>query len=297
MNFLRLQRLHLVNFKNYDEALIEFNGRIHCFFGRNGSGKTNLLEAIHYLSFTKGFALSSDANNVKHSHDHFQVAGVFEKDNQTSEIVCSLSGSKKVMSLDGKDYGRFSDHIGKYPLVMVAPNDIELIWDGAEARRRFFDALMSQLDKEFLDRLITYNAQLKQRNSLLRMAQEGASIDQELLDMYDGQIVSAGEVIFTKRRTFVSRFAPVLEEHYAFLAEGATETAGVAHLSELNQFDFAAALREKRDADLSAGRTTVGPHRDDFAFTLSGNAMKSYGSQGQQKSFLIALKLAEFESI
>lgn len=293
---MRLEKLHLMNFKNYADAEVHLQGTIHCFLGKNGSGKTNLLEAIHYLSFTKGSFYANDLANVRHGQDQFLINGLFEKNGKRMEVACSFSSERrKNVSENGKEYSRFSEHIGKYPIVLVAPNDIELIWNGGEVRRKFFDTLLSQLDKEYLENLIRYQAHLRQRNSLLRMFADKGPIDSDLLDSYDEKIVAAGTVLYNKRAGFVQEYLPLVSDRYNFLASGLTETVGLAYLSDLEKVDFKKELDGKLNRDIALGRTSVGIHRDDFLFTLNGFELKRFGSQGQQKSFLIALKLAEFD--
>lgn len=291
---MRLEKLHLIDFKNYPEAVLDLEGTIHCFLGKNGSGKTNLLEAIHYLSITKGSVHTHDASNIRHGQNRFMISGHFQKQDKLFEVICSYAAGKKTISENGKEYGRFSDHIGKYPLVMVAPNDIELIWDGGEVRRRFFDSMLSQVDKEYLEQLIVYQAHLRQRNSLLRMSAD-QGIDKDLLDSYDEKIISSGTVLFQKRTAFVAEYLPLVADRYHFLSSDQPERAGVQYVSELEKVDFKKELVARINQDLALGRTTVGIHRDDYGFTLNGYELKRYGSQGQQKSFLIALKLAEFD--
>lgn len=293
---MRLEKLHLVDFKNYPEAEVNLDGMIHCFLGKNGSGKTNLLEAIHYLSLTKGSLHMQDASNIRHGQGRFMISGHFRHQDKLHEVICSCTaGQKKTISENGKEYGKFSDHIGKYPLVMVAPNDIELIWDGGEVRRRFFDSLLSQVDKEYLEQLIVYQAHLKQRNSLLRMSSDHGPIDRDLLDSYDEKLVASGMALHHKRSAFVADYLPIVADRYNFLATDLPEASGIRYVSDLATVDFRKELQMKINQDLALGRTTVGIHRDDFEFTLNGFELKRYGSQGQQKSFLIALKLAEFD--
>lgn len=293
---MRLEKLHLVNFKNYADAEVHLNGAIHCFLGKNGSGKTNLLEAIHYLSFTKGSFYANDLANVRHGQDQFLISGLFEKNGKRVEVACSFSQTekKKVME-NGKEYNRFSEHIGKYPLVLVAPNDIEVIWDGGEVRRKLFDTLLAQVDKVYLENLILYQAHLRQRNSLLKMLAERGSVDRDLIDSYDEKLVSSGNILYQKRLNFVHQYLPFVTKRYNFLVKGLTEIIDIQYESDLGKTDFKKELNLKLDRDMALGRTTVGIHRDDFLFTLNGYELKRYGSQGQQKSFLIALKLAEFD--
>ncbi len=292
---MRLEKLHLINFKNYAEGHLEFRGNLHCFLGKNGSGKTNLLEAIHYLCFTKGSAPSDDAATVRHGESGFRLSGLFEKEGKKWEVGCSYYEGKKKMSENSTEYTRFSEHIGKYPLVWVAPNDIELIWTGGEIRRRFFDTLLSQVDREYLSNLITYQAQLRQRNSALKMFAERGSVDQDLLDSYDEKLVSTGHLIYNRRKNFIREYAPLLAKRYAFLSGGAGEEIELVYSSELGTTDFASELKSRLTRDLALGRTTIGIHRDEIEFNLNGYELRRYGSQGQQKSFLIGLKLAEFD--
>lgn len=288
----------MTNFKNYALAEAEFKGMIHCFLGRNGSGKTNLLEAIHYLCLTRGITAATDAENVRLGESHFLIRGTFSKDEKRREVSCVYSPDRKrKVAEDGKEYGRFSDHIGKYPLVMVAPADIELVWDGGEVRRRFFDTLLSQLDRQYLEQLIVYQTNLRHRNGLLKMYADRPDIDKELLATYDERLVSAGLFLHRQRKEFIATLVPRLLSHYDFLVEGASEQIGIDYSSDLDTLDFGSELRAKVPRDLLLGRTTVGVHRDDFRFTLQGNDLRTFGSQGQQKSFLIALKMAEFDSL
>lgn len=271
-------------------------GLTHCFLGRNGSGKTNLLEAIHYLSLTRSMNAAPDVTNIRHGEDHFLIRGVFEQGDKQREVACTFTPDrKKKMAEDGKEYQRFSDHIGKYPLVLVAPGDIELVWGGGEEKRRFFDTLLSQLDREYLDQLILYQTNLRHRNGLLKMSVDLPGIDRELLATYDARLVAAGKLLCDRRRAFVSKLIPQVQKHYAFLVRGPGESPGIQYTSQLDTVDFEKELISRLDRDRMLGRTTVGIHRDEFHFTLSDHDLKTYGSQGQQKSFLIALKLAEFD--
>lgn len=293
---MRLESLRLVDFKNYTSAMLEFHGSIHCLLGKNGSGKTNLLEAIYYLCFTRGPRGGSDGSCIRNGRGQFVVEGRCRKEDRPHDVVCTFSsGDKKLVSEDGKVYSKFSDHIGKYPLVLVAPNDIELIWDGPELRRRYVDTLLSQTDQEYLRQLILYQSVLRQRNGLLKMSQERGVIDRDLLHTYDAQLIAAGTYIFSARETLVKRIIPVLTEQYSFLVGGSDEQVGILYTSDLAAFDFGSELSGRLERDRILGRTSVGIHRDDFNFQLMNQPLKDWGSQGQQKSFLIALKLAEFK--
>lgn len=292
-----LRKLNLFHFKNIEEARLEFQSDVLCFLGKNGSGKTNLLDAIYYLSFTKSAINPSDAQNIQQGHSQFINKGEFDMEGRTKEVTCSFQlGQKKMIREDGQDYTKFSEHVGKYPVVLIAPQDIELIWDGSEMRRRFFDTLISQLDKIYLENLITYTNHLKQRNSLLRMFSETGRVDSDLLASYDQQIIPAGNYINAKRQNFVVEFLPFLKRDYKFLSES-NEEVNIQYKSDLQKADFESLLQTHLQRDILLQRTSTGIHRDDFDFLMNGNELKKFGSQGQQKSFLIALKLAEFQCI
>lgn len=293
-----LQKLRLYNFKNHEEASLIFEGKINCFLGRNGSGKTNLLDAIYYLSFTKSAINPYDLQNINYGQAGFLIKGDFKVEDKQKEVVCSYQqGEKKVIREDEQEGSRFSEHVGKYPVVLIAPQDIELIWDGSELRRRFFDSLISQLDRFYLENLITYNHQLKQRNSLLRAFAEQGKVDSDLLETYDAKLAEAGEYIHKVRKELLISFVPKFNKHYDFLVQEAKEKVDVQYKSDLTGADFISLLRKNRQRDLLLQRTTSGIHRDDFLFTLNEQELKRVGSQGQQKSFLISLKLAEFQTI
>lgn len=290
---MELRKLNLFNFRNYEQASISFEGQVHCLLGKNGSGKTNLLDAIYYLSFTKSSLLATDTQNIKTGQNFFSIKGTFHDDR---EVLCSFQvGQKKVMKENGNEYGRLSEHIGKYPAVMIAPNDIELIWDGGEVRRRFIDSMISQVNREYLERLISYTGHLKMRNSLLKRFAEKGSVDHDLLESCDRQLIPCGDFIAKTRQEFLSQFSPYFQRHYTFLSGSGSEKVGIAYRSGTDDDDLADALSKNLNRDIILQRTTMGIHRDDFIFTLDGFELKRHGSQGQQKSFLIALKLAEFD--
>jgi len=293
-----LQELRLFNFKNYSEVNLRLEQQVNCLVGKNGSGKTNLLDAIHYLSFTKSAINPSDGQNIKLGESQFIIKGVFQVNDKVREVICSYQlGSKKIIREEGQDCLKFSDHVGRYPLVLIAPQDIELIWDGSEVRRKFFDTVLSQIDHEYLNDLITYNAFLKQRNSALKLFSERNAIDYDLLSSYDQRIIPAASRIFSRRTAFVKEFLPLCQRHYKSLADGEDEAVNVQYRSDLAENDFGSTLQKNISRDVVLQRTTSGTHRDEFLFLLNDNEVKRYGSQGQQKSFLIALKLAEFQVI
>jgi DNA replication and repair protein RecF len=296
---MNLQSLHLLFFKNYEDANLSFSPHINCFIGDNGSGKTNLLDAIHYLSLTKSAFTSLDGNSIKQGEEFFVVKGRFSPapEQKPETIQCSLRlGQKKTVTRDKLAYERVSDHIGRYPVVLISPYDTDLIRQGSEERRKYFDSLISQLDHEYLTRLIRYTHLLKQRNSLLKLATDRqAGYDRDYLLALDEQLAPVGELLARRRQEFLLEFEPLFQRHYAQLADG-REQVTLTYKSELlPDADFLKLLRVQERKDLTLQRTTAGPHKDDFTFLMDGLAVKSYGSQGQQKSYAIALKLAQFE--
>jgi DNA replication and repair protein RecF len=296
---VHLEKLTLYNFKNYEDASLGLSAEVNCFFGLNGSGKTNLLDAIYYLSLTKSASPASDLQNIRQGESQFFIKGQFLiKKNQT-EVLCSfIQGSKKLMSEDGNEYKKMAEHIGKYPLVLIAPNDIELIWDGSEQRRKFFDGLLSQMDHTYLENLITYTQLLRQRNGMLKLFSERGSVDQDLLDSYDDALIPAANFIHATRKSFLTKYHPLFEKWYKQLAgKEATENVSIGYRSDLEEVDYADLLKKNLQRDILLQRTTSGIHRDDFLFSLNTGELKKFGSQGQQKSFLIGLKLAEFQML
>ncbi|MFZ2905963.1 MAG: DNA replication/repair protein RecF [Cyclobacteriaceae bacterium] len=294
---MRLEKLRLINFKNYHEATIGFPAKVNCLLGLNGSGKTNLLDAIYYLSFTKSFLSTSDSQTIRHETDSFLVSGSFDFDGTKREVSCQIqTGHKKIFREDGRDYEKISDHIGKYPVVLISPSDIDLIKEGSEVRRKFFDSMIAQIDQSYLQFLMEYHHCLKQRNSLLHMFQERQHSDPVLIDTYDQQLVRTGSEIFKKRKEFVAEFLPVLNSSFNILVDQ-KEAATLTYQSDLFEGDFMAALKSSFGKDMALQRTSVGVHRDDYAFGFAHGDLKRLGSQGQQKSFLVALKLANVEVI
>ena len=293
---MQLQTLQLINFKNYAEARVNFSSKINVLVGKNGSGKTNLLDAIHYLALTKSAVSAPDNFCIRQGEQHFFLKGVFKRGNNLYEITSSLqTGSKKIFREGVNEYQKLSDHIGKYPVVLIAPDDTELVKEGSEARRKFFDSIISQLDRSYLESLIQYNHTLKQRNSLLKMFADTNTFDALALETYDDMLIRLGTPVHEKRKQFVGEYGPVFKRFYNFIV--ADEEAAVLYNSEMNQIGFAEGLSKHRSRDLFLQRTGFGIHRDDYHFTLGAGDLKRLGSQGQQKSFIIALKLAQFELI
>jgi len=290
-----LQKLHLLNYRNYVEIDVEFNSKINVLVGPNGSGKTNLLDSIYYLSFTKSAFQSTDQVSLRHGTDHFFIKGSFLTGDRVHDISAGYQpGVRKSFREDGIEYQKLSDHIGKYPVVLMAPDDAELIKAGGEARRRFFDSLISQLDRNYLNNLIQYNLALKQRNGLLRMFYEKGKIDNDALESYDDVMNRLGQQLFEKRKDFIVRFIAVFNSFFNFLVSQ-NETITIVYSSDLYSTDFLEGSKHNRQRDLTLQRTNFGVHRDDYEFQLGDVDIRRYGSQGQHKSLVIALKLAQWQ--
>ncbi|MDB5121597.1 MAG: recombination protein RecF [Sphingobacteriales bacterium] len=289
-----LQKLSVLNFKNYSEAEVHLSPSVNAFTGNNGAGKTNLLDAVHYLSLCKSYFNPIDSQQIKQGADFYMVQGVFEKNAQTEVISCGLKrNQKKQFKRNKKDYQRLADHIGLFPLVMISPNDVSIIIEGSEERRRFIDNVISQTDNSYLDELIIYNRNLLNRNALLKQIATTGKYDPTLLEIYNDQLVLSGTRIFNKRKVFMEVFTPVFNKHYQYLSDDA-EQVELVYDSLLIKDDFSTLLVKSLERDRILERTTAGIHKDDLIFTLNGMPLKKFGSQGQQKSFLIALKLAQY---
>lgn len=290
-----LKKLHLLNFKNYEEVDLSFSDNINCFLGNNGVGKTNLLDAIFYMAFCKSYFNPSDSQIVKHEQAFMVLQGEFYKKNEKQDIYCGLKvGQKKQFKRNKKEYEKLADHIGFIPLVMISPADSELILDGSEVRRRFLDLIISQFDKAYLTNLIQYNKAVSQRNRLLKKFMEIRSFDEESLSIWDEQMIQYGEPIFKARTHFIEKFTPLFQSHYNFISES-KELISLDYHSQLNETSFRESLIESRGKDRRRTFTTVGVHKDDLQFNLSNKPLKKFGSQGQQKTYLLALKLAQSE--
>ena len=292
-----IEKLQIANFKNYEAANLDFSSKINVLIGRNGSGKTNLLDAIYYLSFTRSAFNSSDYQNIRHGENNFFVKGSIRLDDRAHELLCGIqTGQKKNFRENGAEYQKMSDHIGKYPVVLMAPDDVDLIREGSESRRKFFDSIISQIDKVYLENLIRYNHFVKQRNGLLKMFYESGTTDWIALESYDQGLAPLGTALYNRREVFVQEFLPVFRKYYNFLVDE-RETAYLEYSSGLRNTPFSEGLLKSRNKDLELQRTSFGIHRDEFEFRLGDGDMKRLGSQGQQKSFVVALKLAQFDII
>jgi DNA replication and repair protein RecF len=294
---MHLKHLHLVNFKNFAEADLQFSSKLNCFLGNNGMGKTNLLDAIHYLSLTKSYFNSIDSQNIKYEQQFFIVQGTFDRKEQDENIYCAMQrGKRKQFKRNKKDYEKLSNHIGLFPVVMISPSDIGLILDGSEERRKFINGVISQFDSEYLENSINYSRVLAQRNKLLKSVRDKKFSDPLDLDIWDDQLIMLGNKIFEIRKAFVEKLEPVFQKYYDFVSKG-KEQVKLTYKSDLLKQSFSSLLKKNREKDLILQYTSSGVHRDDLIFSLGDHTMKKHGSQGQQKTYLVALKLAKLEFI
>lgn len=294
---MQLEKLSLFNFKNFDTQSFDFEGKINCFVGDNGIGKSNVLDAIYYLSFGKSYFNPIASQNIKHHEDFFMVEGDYLINDRKEKIVCSLKrGQKKVIKKNDKEYERFSDHIGHLPVVIISPADRDLIIEGSERRRKFIDSVISQSDKLYLKTLINYNKVLLQRNTLLKYFAANRTFDALNLKIYDEQLTQYATEIYQKRKVFLDEFSQIFEGRYATIS-GGNEQVHLKYKTQLAQDSLEVLLEKALEKDRVLQYTSVGIHKDDLQFEIEGYPVKKFGSQGQQKSFLIALKLAEFDFI
>lgn len=290
-----LKKIYLSNYRNYEEFVADFSPRVNCIVGDNGSGKTNLLDAVYFLSLTKSSLQAHDALCINHQADYMMIDGLFEKNKQPEQITCSiLRGQRKVFLHDKKPYERIIEHIGKYPVVLISPDDTDLIRDASDTRRRLFDGMIAQANPEYLADYQLYNRLLDQRNSLLKQFAEQNYIDSDLLDVYSDPLVELAIKIEKQRRTFIEQFLPIFKKQYERISEG-KEQVIIVYESEVKSEQFTQEFRNNRPHDIRTQRTTKGIHRDDYVFELDNYPVKKFGSQGQKKSFVMAIRLAQFE--
>jgi DNA replication and repair protein RecF len=282
-----------LNYKNLAEVELSFSPKLNCFFGQNGMGKTNLLDAIYFLSFCKSAGNPIDSQNILHGQEFFVIQGFYEAEDGTpEEIYCGMKHrSKKQFKRNKKEYSRFSDHIGFLPLVLVSPADTGLIAGGSEERRRFMDIVISQYDKEYLEALVRYNKALAQRNSLLKSE---IPVDEELFAVWEEMMAQAGELIFRKREAFISEFIPTFQSIYSFISQD-KEQVGLTYQSHARDASLLEVIRQSRAKDRIVGFSLHGIHKDELNMLLGDFAIKKEGSQGQNKTYLVALKLAQFD--
>ncbi len=292
---LRLRHISITQFKNYERFSVDFTSNVVGISGKNGMGKTNLLDAIYYSCFTRSYFTHGDASNILNGTDGFRLKALFEKDGKDLEVISVYrGGNKKEISVNGVPYEKLSHHIGVLPVVMIAPDDVELITGGSEGRRKFVDTLISQLNPGYLQELIRYNKVLQQRNSLLKNWNHHSSY--ELLDALDHQMTAPGDSIFTTRRHYFHELIPLVKKFYQRIAPG-SDSIELNYQSQLSGNDQASLLLDGREKDILLQRSNYGIHKDDLTLQLHSQPFKTIASQGQRKSLLFALKLAEYETI
>lgn len=291
-----LKKLSIINYKNFSELDLLPTSKINCFVGNNGVGKTNLIDAIYYLSFCKSYFNSIDSQNIKHNEQFFVIQGLYESDETIDEIYCGIKrNEKKQFKRNKKEYSKLSNHIGLIPLVMVSPADIKLIVDGSEERRNFVNSVISQFDKQYLENLISYNRVLKHRNNLLKSLSISNSFDADSIDVWDEQLVKYGTEIYKSRVNFIDELIPIFQKYYNFIAPE-KEIVKLEYSSHLqNEESFYLQLKRSFEKDRILQYTTVGIHKDDLNLVLGEYPINKIGSQGQQKTYLVALKLAQFD--
>lgn len=288
-----LQRISILNYKNLEEADLSFSSKLNCFFGQNGMGKTNLLDTIYFLSFCKSAGNPIDSQNIMHEQDFFVIQGFYtSEDGSSEEIYCGMKRKqKKQFKRNKKEYSRLADHIGFLPLVMVSPADSELISGGSEERRKFMDVVISQYDKEYLDALMRYNKALQQRNTLLKSEQP---IDEELFLVWEEMMAQTGKLIYRKRESFINEFIPIFQNFYSIISQG-KEEVGLTYDSHAKDSNLLEVFKESRLRDKIMGYSLRGIHKDELTMLLGEFPIKKEGSQGQNKTYLVALKLAQFD--
>ncbi len=294
---MHLERLSLIHFKNYPEAEFIFSDGLNCFTGNNGAGKTNILDAIHYLCLTKSYFNPVDSQQIRHEEPFFVVQGEFYKSDEKVPVYCGVKRNhKKQFKKNGKEYTRLAEHIGHFPLVMISPYDSNLVTEGSEERRKFLDSAISQIDNHYLDDLIAYNRVLANRNASLKQFSETGLKDEMMVEVLDEQLVALGSRIFDKRKSFCEAFTELFNGLYKALSLDA-EQASFRYESQLFGGDFAQQLKDGFRKDSILQRTGVGIHKDDLHFLTGDYPLKKMGSQGQQKTYLIAMKLAQYRFI
>ncbi|PUB32829.1 DNA replication and repair protein RecF [Elizabethkingia sp. YR214] len=292
-----IQSIRLNNFKNHAFRQFDFSPQINCFVGNNGVGKTNILDALYYLSVGKSFLGNTDQNNILQGEEFFNIEAVVADDEKENIIkVQQPLNSKKIIKKNDKSYERLADHIGFLPSVIISPYDNNLISDSGEARRRFLDGMISQTDTEYLFHIIQYQKTIQQRNALLKAFQKNRYFDADSLDIYQHHLIKSGNIIHEKRKTFNEKFSPIVQKFYQLISDG-KEDIEINYLSDLSDQDFEAILVQNLEKDRILTYTSRGTHKDDLIFLMRQFPLKKTGSQGQQKTFLISLKLAQMQMI
>ncbi len=294
---MHITSIKLTNFKNYPSQEVDFSLKLNCLVGLNGMGKTNMLEAIYYLCMCKSPRNLNDRRIVMQGQPFFRLEGAFQKDEDTVKVVAKVApGKQKAFEYRGKEYEWLSDHIGRFPIVMITPDDVSVIHEGSEERRRFLDNTLSQIYPDYLEQLIKYNRLLKQRNASLKQMGEANSFSYPLLEVYDKQLEEPATTIFQYRKKFMERFDPIFQQYYQSISADQEKVSGLYH-SKLGENPVAELWKESLEKDRVLQRTTVGIHRDDIKLLLNGEEAKRYASQGQLKSIVLALKLAQYALI
>ena len=290
-----LKSITLTNYKSFSSKTIKLDNNINCFIGPNGVGKSNILDAIYHLSFGKSYFNPISSQNIKHGEDFFAIKGSYLKNEKEETIIINFKkNDKKVIKRNNKKYEKFSDHIGLLPLVIISPSDRNLIAEGSEIRRRFLDSVISQSDKSYLDNIINYNKVVSQRNSLLKLFYKNKNIDINTIEVYDSQLEVIGESIFEKRKLFLKDFVPVFKDKYKSISND-NEEVDITYRTDLESEKLSILLKNSLEKDMFLQYTSKGIHKDDLIFNINNYSVKKFGSQGQQKSLLIALKLAQFD--
>jgi DNA replication and repair protein RecF len=294
-NELVINKINLVNFKNYRQVDIHFSPQINCFLGSNGAGKTNVLDAIYYLSMSKSYMNPVDSQNILFDEQFFVIQSEWTREQKNDQIYCGVKkGSKKVFKKNKVVYDKLADHIGLFPSVMISPYDRNLILEGSDVRRKWMDGIVSQFDKNFLHDLIKYGKVLEQRNALLKNMTSFGVFDRESIEVWNDQLIRYGETIYAGRTAFIQDFTPVFQKYYQWLANE-KEVVALDYRSQLHEENLGTLLHDAEKNDKRKQYTTVGLHKDDLVFTIKNHPIKKFGSQGQQKTFLIALRLAQYE--
>jgi DNA replication and repair protein RecF len=292
-----LKKLTLTNFKNYELDDLEFSPSINCFTGNNGVGKTNILDAIHYLSLTKSFFNNIDSISIRHGEDYFIIQGTFIRNDEEDQIYCAFQRSRhKVLKRNSKEYPKLSDHVGRYPVVMISPADSALIVEGSEERRKFMNKIISQYNPEYLESVLMYGKALQQRNKVLKDFRARGRADADMISIFDAQLVKYGTYVYEERARLVDELIPVFQEYYSLISSG-REMVKLKYRSQLSDGNFEDLLQRSLERDMILEYTTVGIHKDDLVLEMNDFPVRSLGSQGQQKSYLVALKLAKFDYI
>lgn len=292
---MKLNSLKLSQFKNYSGLQIAFSEGINCILGKNGMGKTNLLDAIHYLSMTRSALNTIDQQNIIHGEKYFAINSEFVLDSKKLLVNCYFEkGKKKIVKVDGKEVEKLSDHIGRVPCVLIMPDDTEIIKEGSEMRRKFFDSVLSQHDRSYMEDLMSMQRLLKQRNSFLKNNEGKLNINKQLLSVYDESLMPLFLSIAKRRAQFIQDFGPYFEQNYTLIFEG-KESPNIHYNSDVLDNEFQEKYKASLQKDIILQRTSMGAHKDDYLFRLNQRPVKKFGSQGQQKSFIIALKLAEYD--